>query len=116
VVTAAGKISVDFFSVILKRAEALPVFSFSSNHTMKHDHSLTLTAAIVLAGVVLAFANPADASNSAAPVASAIESTPVLPLNSNAVAAVDSHPGASRRGEARAKGSCERIKHADPRA
>jgi hypothetical protein len=30
---------------------------------MKHDHSLIFTAAVVLAGVVLAFVDPANASN-----------------------------------------------------
>ena len=84
---------------------------------MKNDHSFTFTAAIVLAGVVLAFVNPADASNStSAAVASTIESTTVLPINSNPVAAVDSHAGAPRKGEARAKGSCEHVKRSDPRA
>jgi hypothetical protein len=85
---------------------------------MKNDHSFTFTAAVILAGVVLAFVNPADANNTAPTVASAIETPVNLPGNGNAsvVAAVDSQAAPSAKGEAKHKGSCERVKHSDPRA
>lgn len=83
---------------------------------MKHDHSFTLTAAVILAGVVLAFVNPADANNTAPAVASAIETPANLQGKAGVVATVDSHVAPSAKREAKHKGSCERAKHPDPRA
>ncbi|MEO6567451.1 MAG: hypothetical protein ABIO94_01710 [Opitutaceae bacterium] len=67
---------------------------------MKHDHTFTFTAAVVLAGVVLAFVNPAEAINSTAPVASSIENSISAPAKS----------------PAKHKGDCERVSRLDPRA
>jgi hypothetical protein len=84
--------------------------------TMKNDHSFTFTAAVILAGVVLAFVNPADANNSAPAVASAIKAPVHLPGKAGVVAAVDAPAAPSAKGEAKHKGSCERAKRSDPRA
>lgn len=85
---------------------------------MKHDHSFTFTAAVILAGVVLAFVNPADANSSAPAVATTIATPSILPPNAGVVAAVEAHgeTGTAAKHDAKHKGSCERVKHADPRA
>ena len=88
---------------------------------MKNDHSFTLTAAVVLAGVVLAFVNPTGA-NSATP-ANGAEIAAATTLSSShdqtvAGALAVKDPSAAKRGKRghRAKYSCPQIERVDPRA
>ena len=82
---------------------------------MKTDHSFTFTAAVVLAGVVLAFVSPADAVNAAPATAVVLENSSVPATATNTVATLDSH--ASAKGETKHKGSCERgVKRPAPQA
>jgi hypothetical protein len=83
---------------------------------MKNDTSLSLTAAIILAGVVLAFVNPADA-NDAATASNAVENTVAIPAATNAMAASDVHGAVGPHARSpRTKASCEHVRRADPRA
>jgi len=80
---------------------------------MKNDHSLTFTAAIVLAGVVLAFVAPVDA-NSATLVADGIAAASKnLP---SAVATSDAPATKHGKRGHRSKEGCPQISRVDPRA
>ena len=83
---------------------------------MKHDHTFTFTAAVVLAGVVLAFVNPAEAINSTAPVVSTIEHSISVPASTQVMAAVAAPAAATATSPAKHKGDCARSTRPDPRA
>lgn len=74
---------------------------------MKNDNSFTLTAGIIIAGVVLAFTSPAEATKSTGSEAAAAPTSNNLHNIVAAIAAVDA-PSATV--DARPKGLC-RGKH-----
>lgn len=83
---------------------------------MKKDHTFTFTAAVILAGVVLAFVNPAEA-NHAAPLADSISaSSSNLQNLVGAIAENDAPVARHGKHGSHGKGACPQISRADPRA
>src|ERR1041385_5565998 len=115
-VTAALKILRVYSERVLKPRGRPPVFSHSSNHTMKNDHSLTFTAAVVLAGVVLAFVNPAGANSSESLATGPAGNSSNLHNIVSVIAASDAGTMASLNGAKQHKGTCHRMNHTDPHA
>jgi hypothetical protein len=74
---------------------------------MKTDHTFTFTAAVVLAGVALAFVNPVDATDDVLPLASTGVSA------ASTFAAADSSGPASVNRETKHKNSCDRAKRVE---
>jgi hypothetical protein len=74
---------------------------------MKTDHTFTFTAAVILAGVALAFVNPADATDK--PLAT----INTLTVPANAFAAVDANAGSTVKRGTKRNHSCVGAKRAE---